>query len=87
MVLFPALAIAPVTISFVLEPAFPHARIVGVLLFPLLAASLAFGIGRLASCFRRDFDVLTLFAGGTVVVLIVIAMATGIILASAINGL
>jgi len=86
MVLFPALAIAPVTISLVLEPAFPYARAVGALLYPLLAASMVYGVARLASCFRRDFDVLTLFAGGTVVVLIVIAMATGIILASAISN-
>jgi general stress protein CsbA len=87
MVLFAALAIAPVTISLVLEPAFPHARVAGILMLPLLAASIASGIGRLASCFQRDFDVLTLFAGGTIVALMVIAMATGVILASVVANL
>ncbi len=87
MTLFPALAIGPVTISFLLEPAFAHARVLGCLLVPLIAASIAYGLSRLASCFRRDFDVLTLFAGGTIVVLMVIAMATGIILANEIGNL
>ena len=85
MVLFPALAIGPVTISLIIEPAFAHARLLGCLLLPFLGGCIVYGLSRLTACFRRDFDVLTLFAGGTVVVLIVIAMATGLILASAIS--
>ena len=87
MVLFPALAIAPVTISLLLQPAFSHARVLGCLLMPLIGASIFYGLSRLASCFRRDLDVLTLFAGGTVIVLMVIAMATGIMLANEIGNL
>jgi hypothetical protein len=87
MVLFPALAIAPVAISLIVEPAFAHARIVGCALIPLLGASMAYGLSRLVQCFRRDMDVLTLFAGGTVVVLMVIAIATGAILASVLGDL
>ena len=84
MVLFAALGVAPVTISLFLTPIFPHARVLACVLIPLLATSIASGLARLAACFRRDMDVITLFAGGTVVVLVVIAMTSGIVLASAI---
>ena len=85
MVLFPALALMPVTISLCLQPFFPHARLLGCVLMPFLVACIASGLSRLAECFRRDMDVISLFAGGTVVVLVVIAMTSGIILASAIS--
>jgi len=85
LVLFPALAIAPVTISLLIEPAFAHARVLGCALVPLLIASIAFGLSRLAACFRRDMDVITLLAGGTVVVLIVICMCAGVIVASVVS--
>jgi len=85
MVLFSALAFIPVAVSLILEPAFPHARIVGFALLPVLGFTLTYGISRLAMCFRRDFDVLSLFAGGTVVVLLVICVCAGVILASAIG--
>ncbi len=87
MVLFPALAVIPVTISLCLEPVFPHARLLGCVLMPLLGACIAYGLARLAECFRRDMDVITLFAGGAAVVLVVIAMTSGIILASEVGNL
>lgn len=82
MVLFSALAVVPVSVSLIIEPAFPCARVLGLGALPLLAYCLASGSSRLASCFRRDFDVLSLLAGGTVVVLIVISMCAGVVLAS-----
>ena len=87
LVLFSALAIVPVTISLVLEPAFSHARLLGCVLIPVMGASMAYGLSRLAICFRRDMDVLTLFAGGTVIVFIVICMCSGVILASEVGTL
>jgi hypothetical protein len=86
LVLFPALAIVPVTVSLLIDPFFHHARILGVALIPILGLSMAVGLSRLAACFRRDFDVITLFAGGIVVVLIVICMGAGVVLASVITA-
>jgi hypothetical protein len=58
---------------------------VGLALVPVLALSAVSGLGRIAACFRRDFDVITLFAGGTVIVMAVICMSAGIVLASIIS--
>jgi len=85
MVLFSSLALIPVAVSLILVPAFVHARVLGFALLPALALAFAFGVSRLAACFRSDFDVLSLLAGGTVVVLVVISMCTGVILASVIG--
>jgi len=43
MVLFPALALIPVSVSLILAPAFEHARVLGCLLLPGLAAAMASG--------------------------------------------
>jgi hypothetical protein len=85
LVLFPALALVPVIVSLILEPMFGYARVLGFLMVPVLAFSAIAGLGRLAACFRRDFDVITFFAGGTVVVLVVICMSAGVVLASVIG--
>ncbi len=85
MVLFSALAVVPVAISLLIEPAFGHARIVGCALLSLLGYCFASGCSRLASCFRRDFDVISLLAGGSIVVLVVISMCAGVVLASVIG--
>jgi len=85
MVLFAALGFLPVTVSLLIWPVFGHARIVGSVLLALIAASIASGVSRLAVCLGRDFDVLSLFACGAAVVLVVIAMCAGIVLASVIS--
>jgi hypothetical protein len=82
LTLFPALAVVPVTVSLFLDPFFPHARVAGLIAVLLMAISAVAGLSRLASCFRRDFDVITFFAAGTVIVLIVVCMSSGIVLAS-----
>jgi hypothetical protein len=87
LVLFSALAFVPIAVSLILEPIFPHARVLGILLVPVIGSAMAFGLARLAYCFRSDFDVITLFAGGTMVVLIVICMCAGVILASVVANL
>ncbi len=85
MVLFSALAFVPVAVSLIIEPAFPYARMLGLALLPVLGYCFASGSSRLASCFRSDFDVLSLLAGGTVVVLVVISMCAGVVLASVVG--
>lgn len=80
MVIFPALTVVPVAISFFVTPLFPHARLVGILFLPLITLSEISGLTRLAQCFGKDFDVLSLLAGGVVVLLVVIAMCGGVLL-------
>lgn len=87
LVLFSALAFVPVTVSLILEPLFPYARALGGVLTPAIGAAMTFGLARLAYCFRRDFDVITFFAGGAMIALVVIAMCSGVILASVVVNL
>ncbi len=87
LVLFAALAVDPVTISLIIDPAFAHARWFGCALIPIIGVGIVAGLNCLAVCFRSDFDVLTFFAGGTAVVLVVIAMCEGVILASVVGSL
>ncbi len=81
LLIIPALAIVPITISLLIDPAFPHARLLGILLVPIFYLCEFAGLTRLAHCFRRDFDVLTLFAAGIVIVFWVIAVCSGVLLA------
>jgi hypothetical protein len=63
LVVIPALVLVPV-----IRPAFSHARAIGIALLPVLAASEVVGLNRLALTLRRNFDVLTFFAAGTIFV-------------------
>jgi len=81
LAVLPALTIVPVTVSLFIDPAFSHASIVGLLLLPAIFASEWMGLLRLAAVFRQDFDVLTFFAVGIVIVLWVIAVCSGVLLA------
>jgi hypothetical protein len=81
LLVIPALAYVPITISLLLNPAFRHARFLGVLVIPVFFLSEFTGLFRLALALRRDFDVLTLFAVGTVIVFWVITVCSGVLLA------
>jgi hypothetical protein len=81
LVLFSALAIVPVTVSLFVEPALPGARLLGCALVPVIAACQMWGNSRLAICLVGDFDLLSMVAGATVAVLVVIAMCSGVLLA------
>jgi hypothetical protein len=85
LVVVPALAYVPVTISLLIDPAFPYARLLGVLLLPVFFWCEFAGLSRLAHCFRSDFDVLTLLAAGMVIILWVIAVCSGVLLAIVIS--
>ena len=81
LVVIPALGFVPITISLLLDPAFHHARVLGLVLLPLFFVCEFAGLSRLAQCFRHDFDVLTPFAAGTVIIFWVIAVCSGVLLA------
>jgi hypothetical protein len=81
LVVLPALAIVPVTVSLVVYPAFAHARIVGAVLVPLVFLAEMAGLERLSRTMRREFDVLTLFAGGSVLLFWVVCVCSGVLLA------
>jgi hypothetical protein len=87
LVVIPALAFVPLLVSFLFDPAFHHARVVGVILLPLLAIAEVSGLSRIARCFAREFDVLSVLAGGVVVILVVIAMCSGVMLAMIVSRL
>ncbi len=81
LTVLPTLAVVPITISLFVEPAFRYGRTAGVLLLPILFLSEWAGLLRLAQVFRRDFDVLTFFAAGIVIVFSVLAVCSGVLLA------
>jgi hypothetical protein len=82
LVLFSALAIAPVTLSLLIDPAFPGARLLGCALVPVIAFCQMWGNSRLAFCLLGEFDLLSLIAGGVIATLVVIAMCSGVLLAA-----
>jgi len=79
----PAFAFLPALGYLVISPRIAHGRIIAVFLFPILIAMEVFGISRLARCFLpRHFDLITFFALTTMIVLVVIAVYTGLFLAA-----
>jgi hypothetical protein len=85
LVLFSALSIVPITVSLLLDPFFPEARLLGCALVPVVAACQIWGNSQLALCLLGEFDLLSMIAGGVVVVLVVIAMCSGVMLAMLIS--
>ncbi len=87
LVVVPALAIVPIAVSLLVDPAFRHARILGLVLLPVFFVAELAGLSLLSTTMRRDFDVLTFFAAGTVVIFWVIAVCSGVLLAIVLGGL
>ena len=85
LVVLPALAIVPIIVSFLIDPAFPHARLVGVMLVPLSFLAESLGLSRLGLTLESEFDVLTLFGAATALLFWVIAVCSGILLAMVIS--
>lgn len=80
LIVFPALAILPIVAFWVVAPRFAGSRPLGMGLLPLLLASIAFGVSRLAHCLRHEFDIISFLACGSLVVFFVIVLYTGIFL-------
>jgi hypothetical protein len=83
LAVIPAFAFLPALVYLVISPSFAHARIVAAILLPLLFVAAALGISRVARCFLpRHFDLITFFALTTMIVIVVIAVYTGLFLAA-----
>jgi hypothetical protein len=83
LAIIPALLFLPAIAYLVLTPALRHSIIIAVLYFPIAAAAEALGLYRLVRCcMSRPFDLLTMFAAASLLVLIVIAAYTGFFLAA-----
>ncbi len=82
LTLGPALALLPVSAYLLAAPKFVHARILGSGLLLLIAICECKGVPRLARCLHGEFDILGALAFGTLILLLVLLMYTGIFLVS-----
>lgn len=84
----PALIFLPAFVSLVIEPRVKHAQLFSAVLFPVLAVLEFMGVQRLARCcVERPFNLLTMLSFGAIVVLLVIALYTGLFLATFAGGM
>lgn len=80
--LIPALAFLPLFEHLVVQPAVANSKLIAWLLFPLLGVLEVFGVLQVVkSSVRQPFDLITALACGTMCILIVIAIYTGIFFA------
>ena len=78
----PALAFLPALAYLVITPSVPHALVIALVSFPLLAAAEVTGLFLLVRCcVTRPFDLLTAFAFSSLLVILVVAAYTGLFLA------
>lgn len=83
LAIIPALLFLPALAFLVITPSMRHATVVAAIVFPVSAAVEALGLYRLVRCcVSSRFDLLTMFAAGAMLVLIVIAAYTGFFLAA-----
>jgi len=80
LVLLPAIAILPTLAFLIVSPRFAHARLLGCVLIPLYGAAEVYGLGRIAFCMRKQFDVISFFAAGVLFVLVVVMTFTGVMM-------
>ena len=82
LAIVPALAFLPALAYLVITPSVPHATVIAIFLFALMGAAEIIGLFWLViSCLIRPFDLLTVFAFGTLLVVLVITAYTGLFLA------
>jgi hypothetical protein len=82
LALIPALALLPLFEHLVMEPSLAHSKIISWAIFPLMAIAEILGVSRVVRSFvRQPFDLITAVAWGTMCILIVIAIYTGIFFA------
>ena len=81
--LVPALAFLPLFAHLVIVPALPHSRLIATFLFPSMGVAEVFGLSRVIRSFvRQPFDLISALACGTICILIVIAIYTGLFFAA-----
>ena len=86
LALIPAILFLPAFAYLILTPRFPHASLLAAAVFPAFFAAEVLGIIKLARCFQREFDLITILAFGAFVLLAVIAIYTGFWLAALAAG-
>lgn len=78
-----AFSFLPTVVYLVIFPEVAHGRAIGIALLPLIIVSGVFGVSRLARCFLpRHFDLITFFALVAMIIVVVIAVYTGLFLAA-----
>ena len=83
LAILPALAFLPALVYLVFEPRLRHGGRVALALLPFFLASEMIGVKWLVRCcLERPFNLLTMIAGGALLILIIIASYTGLFLAA-----
>jgi hypothetical protein len=81
LALVPAIALLPAWVFLVHTPRFNNSETLAVVLFPALAISFATGVRKLVHCLlNRDFDAITAFAFGVLLILFVVLVYDGVFL-------
>ncbi len=82
LAILPALGFLPAVMFLVLLPVVAHARLIAILVFPVLALAGSIGLWKLAvSAVQRPFCILNALSFGALLVLLIISAYTGLFLA------
>lgn len=83
LAILPALAFLPTLAYLVITPTLGHSMLLAGLAFTIFGLSEVLGLVRLAQCcVARPFDMITVFAFSALLVVLVIAIYTGLFLAA-----
>jgi len=82
LAIVPALGFLPAVMCLVVVPKVVHARLIALVLLPVLGLASSFGLWKLAiSAVQRPFGILNALSLGALLVLLIIASYTGLFLA------
>ncbi len=82
LAIVPALGFLPAIMFLVVAPKIAHARLIALILVPLLGLASSFGLWKLAiGAVQRPFGILNALSFGALLVLLIIASYTGLFLA------
>jgi hypothetical protein len=82
LAIVPALGFLPAVMFLVVVPKVAHARVIALVLLPILGLAGSFGLWKLAiSAVQRPFGILNALSFGALLVLLIIASYTGLFLA------
>jgi hypothetical protein len=82
LAIVPALGFLPAVMFLVVVPRVIHARLIALILLPILGSASSFGLWKLAiGAVQRPFGILNALSFGALLVLLIIASYTGLFLA------
>ena len=82
LAIVPALGFLPAVVFLVVVPKIAHARVIAVILLPMLALASSVGLWKLAiGAVQRPFGILNALNFGALLILLIIASYTGLFLA------